>query len=93
MNKNWLITHNNPTMLLEDYLQSWEPLCNYVVGQLEKGKEEETPHIQAYIALKKNSRLTGLKKRDPKAHFEMVKRDNGAAAYCMKEDTRVEGPI
>lgn len=23
----------------------------------------------------------------------MVKRDNGAAAYCMKEDTRVEGPI
>ncbi len=64
-----------------------------MVGQLEKGKEEETPHIQAYIALKKNSRLTGLKKRDPKAHFEMVKRDNGAAAYCMKEDTRVEGPI
>ena len=33
-----------------------------------------------------------MKKHDPKAHFEPVKRDNGASAYCLKEETRVEGP-
>jgi len=34
-----------------------------------------------------------MKKRDPHAHFEPVKKDNGASAYCMKEETRIEGPI
>lgn len=28
----------------------------------------------------------------PKAHFERVKVNNGADDYCLKEDTRVEGP-
>jgi len=41
---------------------------------------------------KPGKRLTGLKKHDPKAHFTPVKFDNGASAYCLKEDTRVEGP-
>lgn len=33
-----------------------------------------------------------LKKYCSKSHFEMVKKDNGVQAYCMKEDTRLEGP-
>lgn len=33
-----------------------------------------------------------MKKKDPIAHFEPVKKENGAAKYCLKEDTRVEGP-
>jgi len=33
-----------------------------------------------------------LKKICSKAHFEQVKFNNGADDYCMKEDTRVEGP-
>ena len=49
-------------------------------------------HIQAYVSLKKNARLAAMKKRDPLAHFEPVKKDNGASAYCLKEETRVEGP-
>lgn len=61
-------------------------------AQLEKG-ESGTVHIQAYVCLKKNYRLAGLKKRDPLAHFEMVKRDNGASTYCLKEETRLEGPL
>jgi len=36
--------------------------------------------------------MTALKKRDPKGHFDPVVIDNGAAAYCMKEDTRCDGP-
>lgn len=27
-----------------------------------------------------------------KSHFELVKVNNGADDYCLKEDTRVEGP-
>ena len=91
MNKNWIITHNNPEFDTQEYLEKWAPLCTYVNGQLEKG-ENGTRHIQAYIALKVNARITKLKKHDPKAHFEMVKRDNGASAYCLKEDTRLDGP-
>lgn len=50
-------------------------------------------HIQFFLNYKKpGRRLAALKKRDQKAHFEMVKRDNGASDYCLKEDTRLEGP-
>lgn len=33
-----------------------------------------------------------IKKYDNKLHIDIVKKDNGAAKYCMKEDTRLEGP-
>ena len=36
--------------------------------------------------------MAALKKHCGKAHFEPVKVNNGADAYCMKEDTRLEGP-
>ena len=45
-----------------------------------------------YISLKKKSRISALKKHDPKAHFTPVMKDNGASAYCLKEETRLEGP-
>jgi len=91
MYTNWLITHNNPKTDPKDYLEAWAPMCKYVNGQLEKGKEG-TPHIQAYVSLKKQSRLAALRKHDKSAHFEPVKFDNGASTYCLKEDTRLDGP-
>lgn len=36
--------------------------------------------------------MSALKKHCSHAHFEPVKVDNGASSYCLKEDTRVEGP-
>lgn len=33
-----------------------------------------------------------IKKCDQRLHIEKVKINNGADDYCMKEDTRVEGP-
>lgn len=33
-----------------------------------------------------------MKKICPQSHWEAVQRNNGADDYCMKEDTRVEGP-
>lgn len=29
---------------------------------------------------------------DPKGHYEVVKKDNGVGPYCMKEETRLDGP-
>jgi Putative viral replication protein. len=49
-------------------------------------------HIQFFIIFKGQQRISALKKHCPKAHFTAVKRDNGASDYCLKEDTRVEGP-
>ncbi len=33
-----------------------------------------------------------MKKLHPTGHWDVVKKDNGADKYCMKEDTRVAGP-
>ncbi len=61
-------------------------------GQLEKGKEG-TVHLQFALSFPKpGKRLSALKKICRKSHFEPVVVDNGVDAYCMKEETRVEGP-
>lgn len=88
-----IITHNNPDFTAEEYLEKWWslPETNYVNGQLEKGKEG-TVHIQAYVQIKRGQRLSWWKKRDSKAHFEFVRLDNGASTYCLKEESRLEGP-
>lgn len=39
-----------------------------------------------------NARASKIKKYDNKLHIEIVKVNNGADTYCMKEDTRLEGP-
>lgn len=92
--RNWLGTLNNPdTTTTEVYLKRWKDTldCQYVNGQLEKGSEG-TVHIQYFLHFASNKRLSALKKVCAKSHFEPVKYDNGASDYCLKEDTRVEGP-
>ncbi len=93
--KNWLITRNlkeDTDISLQDYVNVWEKHMHYLVGQLEKG-ESGTRHFQFYVTFKTNQRLIALKKIDKHAHYDIVKKDNGAALYCMKEATRLEGPI
>ena len=91
----WLGTHNNPhsDMIPRDYLEKWFTAgkARYVNGQLEKG-EEGTTHIQFYLNFENPVRLSALKKHDSRAHFEPVKRDNGASDYCLKQETRLDGP-
>jgi len=59
---------------------------------LEKGAEG-TVHIQFYVNFKHpGQRISYLKKFCKRAHFESVKFNNGADKYCMKDDTRLEGP-
>lgn len=42
--------------------------------------------------MKKQTRFGAFKKLDKRLHIELVKRNNGADDYCLKEDTRIEGP-
>lgn len=37
-------------------------------------------------------RAAHIKKGDSRLHIEAVKVNNGADKYCMKEDTRLDGP-
>ena len=60
-------------------------------GQLEKG-EEGTLHLQFYLACKKPQRKSALIKHCKHTDYTAVKVDNGASVYCLKEDSRVEGP-
>ena len=39
-----------------------------------------------------NVRAAKIKKYDNRLHIDIVKNNNGADDYCMKEETRVEGP-
>jgi len=85
---NWVFTINNPTD--EDNPREWH--AKYVVWQLETG-EEGTPHYQGYVQFKKQKRMSAMKKLNGRAHWEMRRKPHAAArAYCMKADTRDEGP-
>ena len=90
----WIGTLNNPEIVFsEEYLEAWKakPDCAFVTGQYEKG-ENGTEHVQFFLHFSRPKRLTWLKNHDPRAHFEPVKKDNGAAEYCNKEATRIAGP-
>lgn len=87
--RNWICTLNNPKLTLEEVHNKLE--ATFTTGQLEKGKEG-TPHYQFYCNFKTGIRLTHFKKRIPEVHADPIKVDNGAMKYCLKEETRVEGP-
>ena len=87
--RNWICTLNNPTCTLEDIHTRSKAV--YTVGQLEKG-ENGTLHFQFFQNYKTSIRLSAYKKLDPRIHADMVKVNNGAHTYCMKDDTRVDGP-
>lgn len=88
------MTLNNPKIFTQEYLETIhkELKAVYTVGQLEKG-EQGTPHIQFFMNFNPPIRAARIKKFDQSLHIEAVKVNNGADKYCMKEDTRLEGPF
>lgn len=84
-------TLNNPdTTTLEDYMKNWlKHGALFITGQLEK---VTTVHLQYFIHMKAQTRISALKKVCQHSHFELVKKDNGCTEYCNKEETRIEGP-
>lgn len=92
--RNFLGTLNNPDFQEHrDWLEKWvtQGKARYVCGQLEKGAEG-TVHIQYFLNFEKPTRVSALKKHCSKSHFETVVINNGAHSYCMKEETRIDGP-
>ena len=96
--RNWLCTF----FVKGDEVDHWKEIlegfykgakATYCVGQLEKGKETENPHIQFFLNFKNKARISAITKVDKRVHCEKVIVNNGADKYCMKEETRVDGPI
>lgn len=85
----WLCTLNNPLESLKDLFDLFKP--QYMCGQVEKG-ENGTIHLQFYLHFSKKIYFSVLKKIHSKVHFIAVKINNGADKYCLKEDTRLDGP-
>ena len=96
--RNWLCTYN----LESGEVDGWKDIlegffkgskATYAVGQLEKGEETEHPHIQFFLNFKSKARISAITKVNKRVHCEKVLVNNGADKYCMKEETRVDGPI
>lgn len=90
----WFGTLNNPGEDPQGILLSIHNKSKaiYTVGQLEKGVEG-TIHLQFYVNVGKNKqRFSYMKKVNSEAHWEVVRFNKAAELYCMKEDTRLDGP-
>lgn len=88
--RNWCFTLNNP----ESTQVEWPDFVRYAVWQLERG-EQGTLHLQGYVEFSKVMRLSGCQKVLSKAHWTrkyVESTREQARNYCMKPDTRVEGP-
>ena len=67
--------------------------CDRYTMQLERGEDTGYLHLQLSLTLKKKARLTWLKNHFMKeAHCEIIRNQEKAFDYCMKEETRVKGP-
>jgi len=81
--KNWCFTLNNFDDSDEVKFQNLD--CKYIVYGREIG-ENGTPHLQGFIAFNTNQRLAGVKKVDPRAHWEVAKGTaKQASDYCKKD--------
>jgi hypothetical protein len=56
--------------------------CLYAVGQIEKGKETNREHLQAFFFFASNKRLSALKKIWPTGHFEIPRSVEDSIQYC-----------
>lgn len=88
--KHWCFTINNP----EEEDQFWTAILDelqYIVVQEERG-ENGTTHYQGYLILKNKKSLAGMKRLNPRAHWEVSRgTPTQASEYCKKDDTYTGG--
>jgi len=82
----WLLTIPHA-----DFVPYLPPTCNWIRGQLELSHGTAYLHWQVLVALKRKSRLMGLKELFGRTVHAEPSRSDAAADYVWKEDTRVEG--
>lgn len=80
---NWAFTINNYTEEDIQIVQQWD--TKYTVYGKEVG-EEGTPHLQGYVNLQAQQRLSYMKKLHPTAHWEQCKgTPEQNIVYCKKQ--------
>lgn len=85
--RNWMFTLNNPGS--ENPLE-WEH--KYLVFQKESG-EQQTEHFQGYVHFSSAKTLDQVRSICERAHWEKRQGSHKQAKeYCMKDDTRLDGP-
>lgn len=86
----WTFTVNNPC----DWRPLWRPgPMAYLVWQLERGAEGQTPHIQGYVRFAARKDLRAAKNciNCVHAHMEVARgTEEQNREYCTKEETRLE---
>ncbi len=81
---------------LQLYFENLQTLdgLKYAIGQIEKGKDGETVHLQAGIIFKDGKRFQTMKKILPTAWLDKARGSNyDIKVYCTKELTRLEEPF
>lgn len=92
--RNWCLTLNNPDEDPDTWSGRYRTHSNfkYMVMQVEEG-ETGTMHYQGYVEFDAPLYFNAVKKLCPQAHLETRKGTaQQARDYCMKGDTRKEGP-
>jgi len=95
-------THTHWQMTINNYdetdlallRQGYPDHIRQLVYTLETG-EEGTPHIQAFIKMKRDCRLTHMKKLFPRGHFQYLDSSEyklNAQRYAQKLDATADGP-
>lgn len=66
---------------------------HYICGQVELCPTTSKLHGQVFIQLREAQRFSKIQADFlERCHIEPIRKDNGGALYCMKTDTRVDGP-
>lgn len=79
------------TSFREDFLMPLG-LITYGVHQKEMCPSSSRVHSQFFVVMPKRVRLSGMKKMFPGDHLEPARDPRSAREYCMKVETRLEGP-
>lgn len=91
----WSMTINNPDE--NDMLIVRNPNPDYIrqlIWTAECGEQEETPHVQCYVKLMKQQRMSFIKKLYPRGHFKSITSDEykeNCKLYAQKNDETTIG--
>lgn len=85
----WICTVNNPEVGAMEYFKAWMQDNNirYIAGQTEVGEATGTRHLQFVVNFKVPVRLSGLRKKDPRGHYEVINNEDAAKKYVAKKET------
>lgn len=90
----WSMTVNNPDETTLALVRNGYPdYCREIVYTLEEG-EEGTPHIQAWLKLQRQQRLSFVRKLFPRGHFKPLTNAeyvHNTKLYAQKDDETTRG--